>query len=353
MYGPSPLTIPVLAIGLALCVVAGLVAWMRRSASPTATKWALALLALLAVAGVRELSFAFALGDTTPGILVWPWEFALGYGPLLYLYLAALTKKKQHVSARWLLLPMIVQIVYHVVLTFMSPEAKWRFYYDVDVPAIQPLVNWAGVLFLLVGGSLGYLHARRRGISVRWSSALLVGVLAYAGSWAGALVRQSDPYVMDLPLGIVVGLAGASAGLLVLLQPALPVSLPEGDTLPGRVQMVEDRDLALIQSRLLRIMESDAPYLDPDLSLSELADRVGVPARTLSYVLNEGVGQTYNQFVTGYRVETAKRRLADPSEDHFTVLAIGMESGFSSKSTFNRAFKECAGVSPAAYRRGR
>ena len=109
--------------------------------------------------------------------------------------------------------------------------------------------------------------------------------------------------------------------------------------------------LAEYSAAVEQLMASECPYLDADLTLGTLADQLGVTDKVLSYVLNEGLSVSYVDFVNGLRVEEAKRQLADPATAHLTVLAIGLNSGFSSKATFNRVFKQSTGTTPTEYRR--
>jgi len=97
-------------------------------------------------------------------------------------------------------------------------------------------------------------------------------------------------------------------------------------------------------------VEAEKPYLDSELTLPGLADRVGIPAYQLSQVINESLGANFFDFVNGYRVEEAKRLLQDPSKSAYTILAIAEEAGFNSKSAFNAAFKRYAGQTPSEFR---
>ncbi len=102
---------------------------------------------------------------------------------------------------------------------------------------------------------------------------------------------------------------------------------------------------------LIRAMEDEKLYLIPSLSLSMLEERIGLPAREISRTLNLGLQKNFYYFVNEYRVKEAKNRLSDPQYDHLTVLGIGFDSGFSSKATFNRIFKELTGESPSQFRK--
>jgi AraC-like DNA-binding protein len=104
-------------------------------------------------------------------------------------------------------------------------------------------------------------------------------------------------------------------------------------------------------ARLLHVMETEKPYTDGDLTLPRLAARLSISTHHLSRVINERAGQNFFDFVNAYRVEEAKRRLADPSKKHRSLLAIAEEVGFNSKSAFNTAFKKHANMTPSDFRK--
>jgi AraC-like DNA-binding protein len=83
------------------------------------------------------------------------------------------------------------------------------------------------------------------------------------------------------------------------------------------------------------------------LTLAELAQRLGTHATLLSKVINMGCGQNFNDFVNSYRVAEARRLLANPQFAHYSLVGVALESGFNSKSTFNRVFKKLDGRAPS------
>ena len=103
-------------------------------------------------------------------------------------------------------------------------------------------------------------------------------------------------------------------------------------------------------TRLQSYMTTDRPFLDSELTLPGLADRLGIPAYQLSQIINESLGVSFFDFINGHRVEEAKRLLQDPSKSAFTILAVAEEAGFNSKSAFNATFKRYAGQTPSEFR---
>jgi AraC-like DNA-binding protein len=120
-------------------------------------------------------------------------------------------------------------------------------------------------------------------------------------------------------------------------------------TAQARAEKLPEPELALWKSKIERLMAEEKIYLEPDLALSDLAQRLHTNASVLSAAINGAFGKNFNDFVNEYRVEAVKRLLQDPSVRHLSLLGIGLECGFNSKSTFNRAFKKATGSAPGAF----
>ncbi|WP_341836363.1 helix-turn-helix domain-containing protein [Chitinophaga pollutisoli] len=115
-------------------------------------------------------------------------------------------------------------------------------------------------------------------------------------------------------------------------------------------QLTEDEILDCTRA-LQHAMESDRLYLDPSISAAVLANRIGVPVKTLSAVLNRQMGKGFNEYINNWRVEAVKNRLLDPSSKHLTLTGIAYECGFNSQPTFQRAFRAATGFSPGEFLR--
>lgn len=105
----------------------------------------------------------------------------------------------------------------------------------------------------------------------------------------------------------------------------------------------------LIADHLQSYMKERRPYLNPDITLTNLAELIGEHPHILSQVINENFNQNYYEFINSYRIEEAKRILKEPEYKNYTLTAIGFEAGFNSKSAFYAAFKKSTGVTPAKY----
>ena len=125
--------------------------------------------------------------------------------------------------------------------------------------------------------------------------------------------------------------------------------LPEIDEKPEAVN--QQNDLITTQiSTLKQYMTEKEPFLDPSLTIQELANQISIPVRDLSILINHHIDQHFFDFVNEYRIQKAMGILRDQSKNQLTVLEILYEVGFNSKSSFNTSFKKYTNLTPTAYR---
>ena len=103
--------------------------------------------------------------------------------------------------------------------------------------------------------------------------------------------------------------------------------------------------------QLLDLMDKKKIYLDPDLTLRDLAAKLRIHYNHLSQIINTRFEMSYNDYVNKYRIEEVQRQLKDPANNDRTVLEIMYECGFYSKSVFNTAFKKFTGMTPSQFRK--
>ncbi|HEY8683593.1 MAG TPA: AraC family transcriptional regulator [Rhodanobacter sp.] len=113
----------------------------------------------------------------------------------------------------------------------------------------------------------------------------------------------------------------------------------------------DDARFPAVEARLSQLMlGDDALYREPALTIGQVAKRSGYPEYLVSAVINRRFGGTFWDYVNRLRVEAVRVRLAD-CRDTRTILDIAYDCGFTSKSTFNAAFKRQIGETPSSYRK--
>lgn len=101
----------------------------------------------------------------------------------------------------------------------------------------------------------------------------------------------------------------------------------------------------LIETRL----REHRDYLDERLTLTQLAANIGIKSHTVSQVINQYMGSNFYKLVNGHRIQHAVDLIEDPGQ-HFPLERIAIESGFSNRVTFNKAFKASLDMTPSEYR---
>ncbi|MFV1884284.1 MAG: helix-turn-helix domain-containing protein [Balneola sp.] len=112
---------------------------------------------------------------------------------------------------------------------------------------------------------------------------------------------------------------------------------------------LKDDDLVRIKEKLSMLMENEKPYLDPELTLTDLAEKISLSNRELSQVINTQFDRNFSEFINSYRVEEAIRIFEKNDDPKKTILEIIFEVGFNSKSSFYTAFKKQTNTTPKIY----
>ena len=203
-------------------------------------------------------------------------------------------------------------------------------------------------IYSVVRGSLDDLSEPRRAFRLCFvgctglvAAYVLVFELIYAGQVTPAWVGVSNTFLIALVYLLVsVPLVSRPADLL---PEEHDEKLPQGPELDLAEQEMH--------AALLEAMEARA-YARTGLTIRQLAEELGWAEHQLRKLINSRLGyKNFSTFLNGYRIEEARRRLADPKEARVQVLTIALDAGFASLPPFNRAFRDSLGMTPSDYRR--
>lgn len=357
------------AIGAAQAVLLALALAVRpvnRTANRTLAAW-LAIVAVdLAVKALYLVDFAPWLFKAYRFVALFPFL----YGSLFYLYVRALTtghgfgvRDFVHLAGFALALALTFPVF------LLDPAQTAAAAARLAGRDWAPPVPWYDDL--LFGYSLSYVvaalvrlqHYRRRlrqrrsdadRRSLRWIRAMAIAQLVIwciaATHW---LVR-----VPGVDYFLIYGAVAAwvcVVGWFSLGQPPVAEddepsqadAEPAADVAPAAD---DDPRFPEVEARLARLMADEALYREPALTIGQVARRSGYPEYLVSAVINRRLGDNFWEYINRQRVEAARACLADPGDTR-TILEIAYASGFTSKSTFNAAFKRQVGQTPSSYRR--
>ncbi|MFK8010057.1 MAG: helix-turn-helix domain-containing protein [Saprospiraceae bacterium] len=103
--------------------------------------------------------------------------------------------------------------------------------------------------------------------------------------------------------------------------------------------------------QIVYLISEKALYRNPDFNMDQLAKEINLSKGYLSQIINVIEKKNFFEFVNDYRIADVKEKLANKSFDHFSIVAIAMESGFKSKSSFYNVFKKATGITPSEFRK--
>jgi AraC-like DNA-binding protein len=102
---------------------------------------------------------------------------------------------------------------------------------------------------------------------------------------------------------------------------------------------------------IIDYMNSEKPYINPDLTLNQLSEKLGIPRHHITQVINEKFNKNFFMFINEYRINEVKKRMLSEESNEYSILRIAFESGFNSKSAFNNTFKRTTGITPSEFRK--
>lgn len=104
-----------------------------------------------------------------------------------------------------------------------------------------------------------------------------------------------------------------------------------------------------IQEELRTIMQTEKLYLNPELTLGDVAKKLDIHPNILSQVINTFEQKTFYDYINSLRIEAFKEAIAIEDNQKFTLFSLAFECGFNSKSSFNKHFKKVTNQTPSEY----
>jgi AraC-like DNA-binding protein len=145
--------------------------------------------------------------------------------------------------------------------------------------------------------------------------------------------------------------SGVPTELQAITTSMLQEQTAEGDEEPGKIKYQKsalgEEEARQIHLQLQLLMKTEKPYQDPDLTLTNLSQKIGVHPNILSQVINSFEKKNFYEYINEYRIENFKQLIRSPENN--TLLSLAFECGFNSKTAFNRNFKKATGLSPSDY----
>jgi len=119
---------------------------------------------------------------------------------------------------------------------------------------------------------------------------------------------------------------------------------------PANTENENFEEYEKIVNSVIKYVKDESLYLDADLKLNSLSDKCNIPSYQISKSINFILNKNFNEFINDFRIIESKRKLSSAEFEHVTILAIALESGFNSKSSFNAQFKKRENTTPNEFR---
>jgi AraC-like DNA-binding protein len=360
----------------------------------TANRLLAALVATFTIYLAGDVYYGSGLVRRYPHIFASPYPTPWFFGPLAYLYAVAASDRSWRFESRTLLhfvLPAIAVLatVPSSTLTAADKLAMLDRMIAGDVPRyltiLDPTKYVSGVSYSIATiahlvrhrRTVKHSYSNTRRVSLNWLLFLTVSAMAI---WLLATTLGVTDLGERLNEGLVslaIALVVYAIGYMGLGQPevfrhetaeyevprgvhaAVPSPPPTTAPRPAMTQTPPARyersgldaaEADRLRQSLLEMMDREQPWKDSELTLADLAARLGSTNHKLSEVLNGQLGQTFYDFVNGYRVREVQRRIKAGDAQRLKMLALALDAGFASKSTFNQAFKKHTNQTPSDFR---
>ena len=170
-------------------------------------------------------------------------------------------------------------------------------------------------------------------------------MVAVAVLWVNGAPASGDSDVPGMAIKVVCALiAMIGLGVALRYRAHHPIAAIPAKRAPSRA---DDADLG---ERILHVLRQGR-FADPDLRVADIASDLGEPAYRVSQCITGTLAfRNFNQLTNAFRLDEAKRRLADPDLRHLPILTIAFDCGFASIGPFNRLFKAEVGMTPKQFR---
>lgn len=296
-----------------------------------------------------------------PYIIGYELLFPFVHGPMLYLYILSLTGIRIRRST-WLLHCIPILGVFIILLQFLmlSPQDRMMVYqnngkgYETVSDILKILMNLSGIVY--VGLSLFAVRRYKKDISdqysntekinLNWSYYLIIGI---AFIWIAVILKSGILIFSLVVLFILIAAYFGISKVGILDLPVIAEKETDNEVVKYKKNTPGNDTIQSVYEKLSDRMKREKLYKDPELNLNYVAQLLDVHPNILSQTINSIEGKNFYDYINRQRIEEFKRISSLPENQKFTILSLAFESGFNSKTSFNRNFKKYMNCSPREF----
>jgi AraC-like DNA-binding protein len=307
-----------------------------------------------------------------PHLIALGFPFPFLHGPLLYLYTFALTNPEKLPNKKWtyhFMLPLLVIVIFTPFYVLYANEKVIVFQnrgkgYETELKLFDTLLTISGILYVIFTYLLLEKHKKRilnqfsnqEKINLDWLRFLFYGMSVL---WFIIIFIGGDENIFPVATIFIffIGYFGIKqAGIFsnkqleeikIIDEPLIDEQNLEKKKY-AKSGLNED-SIKELHQKLVDLMQTEKPFLNPELTLSDLSNKLDTHPNYLSQVINDVEGIPFYDYVNTFRIEEFKRLCANNENQKYTLLALAYDCGFNSKTSFNRNFRKTMNQSPTEY----
>ncbi len=360
------------AIGIAQGLFLITLILFKKSANVLASRLMVGMLVPMVVSHIGYLAIRTDLINILPQLFGLPFGSVFLFGPLFYLYVRAVIDPDFRMT--WLsalhFLPYAVQFIMNIPFLLMD-KALWIDFVREFMAGQLQIGGYATVvlglqnahLLVYLIGTFRWVRSQNEresnyfvpvGVRMRWVKGLIFAFALFLLTvfllYVFIVVRgKFDPLTNYVYTAITTAIIYYVAFVFVLKPQIIS---PDFNQRYRSYMPFEGENGKIYIEKLQSLFDERKIFIDPDLKLSTVADCLGLPQHQVSKLINDKFGKSFTELVNEYRVREFMQRVNDPAFRSHSLLGIALDVGFSSKSSFNSAFKKITGKTPSEVRFG-
>jgi len=316
---------------------------------------------------IKFAPFLLGLSNTFPYL----------YGPLIYIYTLLLGHNREGYKKyyNYHFIPFLLTQIYAIFFFYFEGAAYQLSLMDFNIPhswhidVIGKLIPVSGVIYVILtlrevsrfNKSILETYSNIDKINLKWLTYLVIWT---ALIWSVVVVAYfldfifGDELQANLLINISISVFLYALGIKSLRQPQIimlddeesakdrAVSGLESYKKSGLSEIAADEYLA----KMNEVMGKEKPFKNNKLNLTDLSKLLDISNHNMSEIINKKLNTNFYDYINSYRVREVQKLIEEDMDSRYSILALGYEAGFSSKSAFYNSFKKVCGVTPAQFR---